>query len=292
MVDQTLTYTGAVQTVTVPTDATGATIHCAGAQGNGVIAATSYAGGGQGGEITCDLDGLTAGDTLYCYVGGRSADHTMTSAPTDAGFNGGGQGGIQGGGGGGGATDVRWPTDTIANRRIVAGGGGGDGLGQDPVTPPFPFSSRTGGSGSGADGDAGQDGVRTNGGNPGGGAGGTSSAGGTGGAAGGGTSQAGEDGDTDATGAGGDGGIDLGASDFGGGGGGGGWHGGGGGGRCDLQNSPGGTLRAAGAGGGGSGHGTGVNQSTTTGTRTGDGLIEITWIYGDQGPWVGVVRNG
>jgi len=118
----TFNYTGAFQTFVVPAGVTSVNIQASGAQGMANAAGVSL--GGLGGSASGNL-AVTAGETLWVYVGGGGT----TSAT--GGFNGGGNGGTTGtcltalGGGGGGASDVRQTTNTLADRKIVAGGGGG-----------------------------------------------------------------------------------------------------------------------------------------------------------------------
>ena len=104
--DTTFSYTGAQQTFTVPSGVSTITIQAYGAQGT-----DGRSPGGLGGDVVGDLT-ISAGNTLYVYVGGR------------AGFNGGASG-HTGGGSGGGASDVRSGGTAYTDRVIVAGGGGG-----------------------------------------------------------------------------------------------------------------------------------------------------------------------
>jgi len=75
---------------------------------------------------------LTAGETLYLYVGGRGEETEGANHINAGGFNGGGSArnsgtvisGIRAGGGG--ASDIRVVNDTLFNRIIVSGGGGGN----------------------------------------------------------------------------------------------------------------------------------------------------------------------
>jgi hypothetical protein len=112
------TYTGAMQTFTVPAGVTQLTIDVKGAQGGGNATVI----GGLGGRVQSVLS-VTPGQVYNIFVGGQG-DPTGT-----AGYNGGGTG-IGGtlatpGSGGGGATDIRFGGITLANRILVAGGGGG-----------------------------------------------------------------------------------------------------------------------------------------------------------------------
>ena len=116
-------YTGGVQTFTVPAGVTSVTVESWGAQGW-----TGSYSGGLGGYATGSLS-VTPGQTLYIYVGGQGTTATGAGVPSGAGWNGGGNGQTSASsgfaGGGGGASDVRVGGTALANRIIVAGGGGG-----------------------------------------------------------------------------------------------------------------------------------------------------------------------
>ena len=120
---QTFSYTGSVQTFTVPTGITEVMIRVYGAQGGG-------SNGGKGGYSYGKL-AVTAGSTLNIYIGGQGL-------VSSNGWNGGGLA-YSGAYGGGGATDIRYGGSSVANRKIVAGGGGGSCTGE----------SRTNGVGGG-----------------------------------------------------------------------------------------------------------------------------------------------
>ena len=80
--------------------------------------------GGNGGYAMGSIE-LTAGQTVYIYVGGVGA---TCVAGNGGGWNGGGNAGAWGcSGGGGGASDVRVNGNDLTNRVLVAGGGGGAG---------------------------------------------------------------------------------------------------------------------------------------------------------------------
>ena len=132
---QTFSYTGAQQTFTVPSGVTSITIEMWGAQGgSGGFWSSSYCGtGGKGGYSKGDLS-VTAGSSVYVYVGGEGESHSSCSErmrsgnPLQGGWNGGGDGDYSySGGGGGGASDVRYGGTSTGDRKIVAGGGGGHG---------------------------------------------------------------------------------------------------------------------------------------------------------------------
>lgn len=103
----TYSYTGGVQTWTVPAGITTITIECWGAQGQG-------GNGGLGGYAKGDLS-VTPGQTINIYVGGQN------------GFNGGGLGYAAVPKNGGDASDVRLTGTALTDRVIVAGGGGAGG---------------------------------------------------------------------------------------------------------------------------------------------------------------------
>ena len=119
------TYTGAAQTLTVPTGVTQLQVETWGAQGGDV--GTTL--GGRGGYAKATV-AVTPGDTAYAYVGqqGSLSAATINTAGV-ATFNGGGAGAIRAALGtttsGGGASDVRLGGSGLANRIVVAGGGGG-----------------------------------------------------------------------------------------------------------------------------------------------------------------------
>ncbi len=111
--NKTFSYTGGLQTFTVPAGVTSITLDAYGAQGANNI---TFAGG-LGGRAQGTL-AVTPGQVINIQVGGQT------------GYNGGGEGGIGGpwpGVNGGGATDVRVGGTALANRVLVAGGGGGGG---------------------------------------------------------------------------------------------------------------------------------------------------------------------
>src|SRR6185312_14835241 len=120
---QTFTYTGSMQSFTVPSCVAQVTITVNGASGaNGGTAPvggqSNGALGGNGGlgSSIMGVYSVTNGQVLNIYAGGAASGAT-------GGFNGGGTG-DHGSGGGGGASDVRTGGTTLSNRIIVAGGGG------------------------------------------------------------------------------------------------------------------------------------------------------------------------
>jgi len=131
---QTFSYTGVLQTFTVPAGVTMITIQAYGAQGGD----DTPVAGGQGGYATGDL-AVTPGQVLNIYVGGKGTDGPGSgqNCALPGGFNGGGNTGATccsnaggGAGAGGGASDVRLAGNTLNDRVIVAAGGGGAGDGQ------------------------------------------------------------------------------------------------------------------------------------------------------------------
>ncbi|OIN60729.1 glycine rich domain-containing protein [Arsenicibacter rosenii] len=242
---QTFTYTGDVQTFTVPAGVTTLSVVANGAQGEGVqnsqlsIPIPTFYPGGKGGRVAATLT-VTPGQNLSLYVGGIP-------------FNGGGNGSFSKGGG---ATDIRIGGSDLSNRVLVAGGGGGAG------------NVREGGVGGGLIGGVGG-GYNDSGG---GGGGGTQSAGGKGGDSDGGVTQP-EDGKL---------GLGGKGNSSGGGSGGGGYYGGGGG---QYYYQGGGEFNASSGGGGSSYpdpanlplngvtsvvHEQGVNEGT--------GSITLSWV--------------
>ncbi len=103
-------YTGNVQTFTVPPCITTISVDVSGSQG--ATAPTYSSPGGLGGRIT-GVYPVTSGQVFYIYVGGQN-------------YNGGGTGSTYGGVGGG-ASDIRTGGTALSNRVFVGGGGGGGG---------------------------------------------------------------------------------------------------------------------------------------------------------------------
>ena len=141
MDEREFTYTGGVQTFTVPGGVNQIEIQAWGAQGGALAGCNSdcprSAIGGKGGYSKGVLS-VTPGATVYVYVGGQGEGHdSPNSSQQVAGTK---SGGWNGGGdsqnsypaaGGGGASDVRYGGTAIGNRKIVAGGGGGGGNAQN-----------------------------------------------------------------------------------------------------------------------------------------------------------------
>ena len=143
----TYTYTGAVQTETLPPGTY--QLECWGAQGGDY--STSYLGGRGGysiGVLTLEED-----TDLFIYVGGQGVACTRTAAAAGGGFNGGGDAygntstSYSLGLGGGGGSDIRIGTDSLYARVIVAGGGGGQ-------SGRYHYSSQSGHGGGASGGNA------------------------------------------------------------------------------------------------------------------------------------------
>ena len=268
---QTLNFTGALQTFTVPNCVSQITISCYGGAGfQGSTSLFSAPGG------TAGLGGLATGvytvsptTVLNIYVGGVATGSL-------GGFNGGGNGANGNPGGGGGASDVRFGGFTLGNRVIVAGGGGGGGNGGCST------SGVAGGAGGAGGGGNGVSGITSTGGGPGGG--GMAATGGSPGI--GCICCLGVVGANGVSGIGGNGGTGAGGccctATVGGGGGGGGFTGGGGGGGGSAGTT-GCATNEQGGGGGGAG-GTNyfspafTNTSVTNGVQAGNGKVVLSYI--------------
>ena len=81
---QTFSYTGSEQTWTVPSGVSSITVDVKGAQGGNQTSPS--ASGGNGGRAQATIS-VTAGATIYVYVGGAG---TTVKVATSGGFNGGG----------------------------------------------------------------------------------------------------------------------------------------------------------------------------------------------------------
>ncbi len=128
-------YTGAVQTWTVPACISSITVDMAGAQGGSISnlsQAPNTASGGLGGRVQCILP-VTGGTVLQINVGGQGMSDglVLSCQVSTGGFNGGaiGYAGYNSYnynmGGGGGASDIRISPYGCANVQVVGGGGGG-----------------------------------------------------------------------------------------------------------------------------------------------------------------------
>jgi RHS repeat-associated protein len=261
------TYTGALDTYTVPAGVTKLLVTANGAQGGegGADTGQYTANGGYGGAIYGELT-VVPGTTYYLKVGGQGGTGAIHASGGAGGYNGGGGGAIDGNwyssGGGGGMT---WFSATSAfmpsNALLVAGGGGGGAWNSTPG-----HSTGGGGGTTGQTGGSGQYLPQGTGG-----AGGSQSAGGTGGTYGGTNGSAGQ---------GGGGSGANGNYNTPGGGGGAGYYGGGGGGGSVIS------YNQGGIGGGGSSYADSnlANVSTTADVNAGNGSLAIVAIGGVQPP--------
>jgi hypothetical protein len=119
----TFSYTGSVQTYTVPICVTSITVDVKGAKGSDMTYNGQTSNGGKGGRVTCSFP-VTPGDVLSIYVGGQGGSPNQNSP----GYNGGGTGGNNTYcAGGAGASDIRLNGTALANRIIVGAGGAGAG---------------------------------------------------------------------------------------------------------------------------------------------------------------------
>lgn len=109
----TFSYTGAMESFTVPSCVTSITVDARGSKGSDYTAITPNDPGGLGGRVTCVYP-VTPGQVLNIFVGGIP-------------YNGGGTVLGTNGARGGGASDIRIGGTALTDRVIVAGGGGGGG---------------------------------------------------------------------------------------------------------------------------------------------------------------------
>ncbi|MDO7850965.1 LamG-like jellyroll fold domain-containing protein [Hymenobacter convexus] len=136
----TFSYTGGLQTYTVPAGVTSLRVVATGASG-GLFYDASISSYSYGGRVQATV-AVTPGEVLTVRVGGQGTTNDANGSTVFAGgFNGGGigtddgSGSNGGGGGGGGATDLRRTGastgDYLASRNalLVAGGGGGSSFG-------------------------------------------------------------------------------------------------------------------------------------------------------------------
>ena len=277
---QTYSYTGSVQTFTVPQCVGTITVDARGGQGaNAADVLPNNSSGGLGGRVVGVIT-VTPGQVLNIYVGGAG------NASGAGGYNGGGAGGVASagsgcnggsGGGGGGASDIRIGGTALSNRVLVAAGGGGAGRDYCNGSCQPCGCGGSGGGGGGLFGVVGLAANNCNNGYPGSGtnfgAAGTQTAGGTGGPG----DNGGTGGSNGTLGNGGAGGG--GTYDVAGGGGGGGYYGGGGGGSASSGSGVGG-----GGGGGGSSYLVGLlSASTTSANNSGNGIIIFSYQIGNIG---------
>ena len=147
--DISFSYTGSVQTYTIPAGITSINIKvwaADGGSGGYYSYSSAYSPGGFGGYAEGDL-AVSGGQTVYIYVGGRgynwysggstgyngTLNQPSSSSSASGGWGGGngyGQGGrcsLYGMAGGGAASHIRLGGTSSGNRKIIAGGGGGGG---------------------------------------------------------------------------------------------------------------------------------------------------------------------
>ncbi len=128
----TFSYTGSVQTYTVPAGVTSLNIDLAGAQGGNFTSPAKI--GGKGGRVTGFL-AVTPGQVLYIYIGqqpgasscGSGGAAGLSSGGGENGGTGSSSAGQCGGAGAGGGTDIRTIAGDLNSRKMVGGGGGGSG---------------------------------------------------------------------------------------------------------------------------------------------------------------------
>ncbi|MCX6423657.1 MAG: glycine-rich protein, partial [Actinobacteria bacterium] len=115
----TYSYTGAPLAFTVPAGVAWLQVDARAGQG-GTAGANGYAGG-LGGRTQATIP-VTAGETLYLYVGGAGGRAGSISAANtyDVGWNGGGTGNNTAAGGGGGASDIRRNEFTVTNKSLAS----------------------------------------------------------------------------------------------------------------------------------------------------------------------------
>jgi len=153
---QTFSYTGAEQTLTVPSGVSTITIKAWGAQGGGEPATGYYGDGGKGGYSTGSAS-VTPGETIYIVIGQQGFQSHSTIA-----YNGGGGGTNHHsftGYTGGGATHVakvsgllNTLSGQIANILLVGAGGGGAGGSDMNNWPSYGVDGGAGGGTTGIDG--------------------------------------------------------------------------------------------------------------------------------------------
>ncbi len=119
---QTYTYTGLLQTFTVPAGVSAIAMTAQGAAGGNAY--NGYGAGGAGGSAQGTIS-VSTGQVLNIFVGGLGGNAPQNSTVVPGGFNGGGAGSNYYGAAGGGASDIRIGGNALSNRVIVGGGGGG-----------------------------------------------------------------------------------------------------------------------------------------------------------------------
>jgi len=112
----TFGFTGQIEPLTFPANATNVSFEVLGAQGG--------KSGGAGGRVTGSFNEVPS--ILYITVGGAGGSNTGEPGGFNGGGNAGGSAGVEGSGGG--ASDIRIGY-SLSSRIVVAGGGGGRGSG-------------------------------------------------------------------------------------------------------------------------------------------------------------------
>lgn len=248
-----LTYSGAIQKIIIPSNVSSITINAQGAAGG-----TWGGAGGAGGSVTGTIS-VVPGQTFYYNIGSMGG---ATSTSGAGGYGGGGNGGTGGNSAGGGGMTWFSASNSFSTSTVLlvgAGGGGGSTNGAG-ANPPGGAGGGTTGSSGGADDCSGQagGGTQTAGGQP------AANCGGQGGA-----------------GSAGQGGV---GSTYGGGGGAG-FFGG-------AAGNPGASSHAGGGGGGSSfASNTLTGTSTSAGINTGNGKLTIT-IASGTGSFINSLTTG
>jgi uncharacterized protein YjdB len=123
----TFSYTGTVQSWTVPAGVYSIAIDAQGATGGDGGNGMYHNHGGYGGRVQCTLS-VSPGQIFNLKIGGAGGNgYGFSCCSYAGGYNGGGNSGSGYSGGGGGATDIRIGGVALSNRVIVAPGGGGAG---------------------------------------------------------------------------------------------------------------------------------------------------------------------
>ena len=153
-------YTGSIQTYTVPAGKTSATIYIWGAAGGG----DPYGNSGGAGAFITGIMPVTAGTTYYIVVGGGGRGlFDYPALYVNPGGYGGGATGYYAAGGGGYSGIFSGLTPAQGNTLLLAGGGGGAGPGGYGGSAAWSGTAQAGGGG-GVAGSAGQGGTTSAGG--------------------------------------------------------------------------------------------------------------------------------
>ena len=123
----TFSYTGSVQTYTVPSGVSSVYVAVAGAQG-GSTSGSYQSAGGDGGTVS-GLLSVSSGETINVLVGQQGGTASAGTAGGAGGYGGGGVGGLgsASGAGGGGGSFLYTGSSLSQGSVLVAGGGGGGG---------------------------------------------------------------------------------------------------------------------------------------------------------------------